>query len=325
MTIKTTIILSAIAAFFISVALGPVVIPILRRVKAGQTEREDGPQSHLVKTGTPTMGGFIFLISFVLCAGFFCFKYTELLPIVLLTVAFAVVGFIDDFIKVVLKRSEGLTVKQKLLLQIIVAAVYSILMFFLENKQFSVYIPFVNNTFNIGWLGVPILMFIIIGTVNGSNFTDGVDGLETSVTAALCAFFFAVSIGKNEGYSIAAVIMFGALLGFLVYNLNKARVFMGDTGSLALGGFVAAFAHALKLELYIPIIALIYFAEVISVIIQVLYFKKTGGKRFFRMAPLHHHFELGGWKDKEKWAEAKVVGVFTIVTVLLCAVAYIFV
>lgn len=316
---KTTIILSALAAFALSAVLGPIVIPILRKVKAGQTEREDGPESHLKKTGTPTMGAFIFLIAYLVVSLCFVVKYTEMLPILLLTLALAVVGFMDDFIKVVLKRSEGLTPLQKMALQIIVAAVYSILCFAKEGKQFTVMIPFVKNSFSMGWIGVPILMFIIIGTANGSNFTDGVDGLETSVTAVLAAFFFAVGLSKGIGLALPGAIMFGALMGFLLYNVNKAKVFMGDTGSLALGGFVVAYAHAMGLELYIPIVALIYFAEVLSVIIQVSYFKATKGKRIFRMAPIHHHFELGGW------SETKVVGVFTIVTMVLCAVAFIFV
>lgn len=316
---KTIMIIAGLVAFFVSACLGPVVIPVLRRVKAGQTEREDGPQSHLKKTGTPTMGAFIFLISFFLVSLYFVIKDMRILPIILLTLAFAIVGFMDDYIKVVLKRSEGLTVKQKMALQVVVAAVFSIWSYISEGQQFTVLIPFVNSTVSMGVLGVPVFMFIIIGTVNGSNFTDGVDGLETSVTAALTAFLFAVALGKEAGLAIPAVIMFGALMGFLLYNVNKAQVFMGDTGSLALGGFVVAYAHMLKLDLYLPLIALVYFVEVISVIIQVLYFKATHGKRFFRMAPIHHHFELGGW------SETKVVGIFTIVTIVICAIAYIFV
>lgn len=316
---KTFLILSGLIAFTISACLGPVVIPILRKVKAGQTEREDGPESHLKKTGTPTMGAFIFLISFFVVAGFGAVKYKGILPVILLTLAFAIVGFMDDYIKVVLKRSEGLTVIQKMALQVVVAAVFSIWCFISEGQAFTVFIPFVNKTLSMGFLGVPIFMFIIIGTVNGSNFTDGVDGLETSVTAAITAFLFAVALGKEAGLAIPAVAMFGALMGFLIYNVNKAQVFMGDTGSLALGGFVVAYAHMLKLDLYLPLIALIYFVEVISVIIQVLYFKATHGKRFFRMAPIHHHFELGGW------SETKVVGIFTIVTMVVCAISFLFV
>lgn len=182
------------------------------------------------------------------------------------------------------------------------------------------YVPFTKGmTLHLGWAAIPVGLFILVGTVNGSNFTDGVDGLETSVTSVLAAFFMVAAIGMKVEIAPIAATVLGALLGFLLYNVNKALVFMGDTGSLALGGFVVSSAYALKLELYLPIIALVYFVEVLSVIIQVLYFKATHGKRIFRMAPIHHHFELGGW------SEAKVVGVFTIVTVVLCAIALLFI
>lgn len=318
---KTTVIIAMLLSFALSAILGPLVIPVLRRVKAGQTEREDGPQSHLTKTGTPTMGAFIFLISFLVVSLIFAFKYPATVPVVLVTLAFAIVGFGDDFIKVVLKRSEGLTPIQKAALQLVVSIVYCI---WIQMSQggFNMLVPFTNMTITLPvWLGYPVFVFIIVGTVNGSNFTDGVDGLETSVTAALCMFFLLLAFIRGDAKSIApsAAIMFGALLGFLIYNLNKAQVFMGDTGSLALGGFVVACAFHYNLGLYLPMLALIYFVEVLSVIIQVGYFKLTHGKRIFRMAPIHHHFELGGW------SETKVVGVFTIVTIILGAITLIFV
>ena len=318
---KNTFIIAGLISFAISALLGPAIIPLLKRIKAGQTEREDGPRSHLKKTGTPTMGAFIFLIAFLAVSLYFAGIYPEIMEVILLTAGFAIVGFCDDYIKVVLKRSEGLTPLQKMGLQILVAGAYAVWCYFKHGKSFEVLIPFVGNgrMVSLGIIGIPILMFIIIGTVNGSNFTDGVDGLEASVTAAICAFLFIVALSKSEGVSVVSVIMFAALLGFLLYNVNKAKVFMGDTGSLALGGFVAASAHLLKLELYLPIICLVYFVEVLSVIIQVLYFKATHGKRIFRMAPIHHHFELGGW------SETKVVGVFTIVTVVLTAICLLFV
>ena len=317
---KTLLILLGLCSFVLAAALGPVIIPLLKKLKARQTEREDGPESHKSKTGTPTMGAFIFLIPFFAVSIYFAIVDSGVRPILFLTLAFAVVGFMDDFIKVVLKRSEGLTPIQKFGLQIIAALVYVVWSYMHEGLSFTALIPFVvGKTITIGWIGIPILMFIILGTVNGSNFTDGVDGLEATVTAALCVFFMAISIeqGKSE-LAGPTIVMFGALIGFLIYNVSKAQVFMGDTGSLALGGFVAAYAHSLNLELYLPMIAIIYFAEVVSVILQVLYFKKTGGKRLFRMAPIHHHFELGGW------TETKVVGVFTIVTIIACAVTFIF-
>ncbi|MBO7600744.1 MAG: phospho-N-acetylmuramoyl-pentapeptide-transferase [Lachnospiraceae bacterium] len=314
-----TEIISGLAAFLLSAVLGPVVIPVLRRIKAGQTEREDGPESHLKKTGTPTMGAFIFLIPFITVFTVVSFKEPGLLPVLFLTIGFAVVGFVDDFIKVVLKRSEGLTPAQKMALQIVVAAAYSVLCYFKAGGEFRFLIPFTTGYATLGWIGIPILAFIVIGTVNGSNFTDGVDGLEASVTAAICAFLFVVGKMYAPFASTASAVMFGALMGFLLYNVNKAKVFMGDTGSLALGGFVVAVAHILNLEFYLPFICLIYFAEVLSVIIQVSYFKITHGKRVFRMAPIHHHFELGGW------SETKVVCVFTIVTMVICAFCLLFI
>ncbi|MCQ2523458.1 MAG: phospho-N-acetylmuramoyl-pentapeptide-transferase [Lachnospiraceae bacterium] len=319
---KVTVIVSMLLSFALSAILGPRVIPILRRVKAGQTEREDGPASHLNKTGTPTMGAFIFLIAYTVVSLFLVAKYPATIPVLILTLAFSLVGFCDDFIKVVLKRSEGLTPVQKAALQLVVSVIYCVWIH-LSTGGFTMLVPFTNNMMVTlpAWLGYPVFVFIIVGTVNGSNFTDGVDGLETSVTAALCMFFLLVSFIKGEEGSIApaAGIMFGALLGFLIYNLNKAKVFMGDTGSLALGGFVVACAFHYNLGLYLPLLALIYFVEVLSVIIQVGYFKLTHGKRIFRMAPIHHHFELGGW------SETKVVGVFTIVTIMLGAFTLLFI
>ncbi len=313
-------ILAGLAAFVVAVVCGKLIIPVLIRIKAGQTEREDGPQSHLKKTGTPTMGGFIFLIAATGVMIYFAVKDISVLPVLLLTWAFAGVGFIDDFIKVVLKRSEGLTPLQKMGLQIVVALAFVLFLYFNKNYDFLPYIPFAGGmTVSVGIFAVPIAVFIIVGTVNGSNFTDGVDGLEASVTIAILAFYLLVSFvrGDNTVMGITSVFI-GALFGFLVFNVNKAKVFMGDTGSLALGGLVAGLAYMLHMELYIPIIALIYFAEVLSVIIQVLYFKATHGKRIFRMAPIHHHYELGGW------SETKVVYMFTIVTVILSAVAFAF-
>ena len=313
-------ILGGLTAFVISFLLGPAIIPILRRIKAGQTEREDGPESHKSKTGTPTMGGFIFLISIILADIWFTIQYPEIIPIVTLMMGFAVVGFLDDFIKVVLKRSEGLTPIQKAIGQLLVAGGYVAYLFMSGESALDMYVPFAGElTINIGWWSIPVFLFIILGTVNGSNFTDGVDGLEGCVTSGLCVFFLIATLGLKRDIASAPVIVLGALIGFLVFNIGKAKVFMGDTGSLALGGFVCGCAFSLGLQLYLPMIALVYFVEVLSVILQVGYFKISHGKRIFRMAPIHHHFELGGWN------EAKVVGIFTIVTIVLCAIALIFV
>ncbi len=313
---KNTIITAALLAFLLSIILGPIVLPILRKIKAGQTERDDGPESHLKKTGTPTMGAFIYLIAAFIVSAFFIKDYPDILPILLLTLAFALVGFIDDFIKVVLKRSLGLRAWQKMALQIIVAGVFAYYITVSNSYSYDAFIPFCGErTVNFGAFNIPVTIFIIVGTVNGSNFTDGVDGLETSVTSAMMAFFIIAALGLNSTVTVLPAIFLGALLGFLMFNVNKASVFMGDTGSLALGGLVTGLAYALNLELFLPIIALIYFVEVLSVIIQVVYFKITHGKRIFRMAPIHHHFELGGF------SEAKVVAVFTTVTLVLCAIS----
>lgn len=313
-------VLTGLVSFALAVILGKVLIPVLRRIKAGQTEREDGPKSHLNKTGTPTMGGFIFLIAATLVSLFFVIGDIKMLPALLLTWGFAGVGFIDDFIKVILKRSEGLTPLQKIILQTAVALAFVLWLYFGGDYEFLPLIPLAGGkTVSAGLFAIPVAVFIIVGTVNGSNFTDGVDGLEASVTIAILSFFLLASIVRGESTVTASSTVFiGALLGFLVFNVNKAKVFMGDTGSLALGGLVSGLAFALHMELYIPVIALIYFAEVLSVIIQVLYFKATHGKRIFRMAPIHHHYELGGW------SETKVVYMFTTVTVILSALAFAF-
>ncbi len=311
---------TGIASFILSVILGFALIPVLRRIKAGQTEREEGPESHKKKTGTPVMGGFIFLIASTVVLLFFVTKEPGILPVLLLTWGFALVGFIDDFIKVVLKRSEGLKVWQKFVLQIAVALLFVLYHYYVAEYRFAPIIPFSGGAvLSLGVVAIPLSVFIIVGTVNGSNFTDGVDGLEASVTTAMMVFFLLVSLAKGYGFaSVISIVFIGSLCGFLVFNVNKAKVFMGDTGSLGLGGLVAGMAYMLHLELFLPLIAIIYFAEVLSVILQVSYFKATHGKRIFRMTPIHHHFELGGW------TETKVVYIFTLVTAIVCAVIYAF-
>ena len=317
---KTTFLAASLVAFLLSIVLGPVILPILRRIKAGQTVRDDGPQTHLKKNGTPVMGAFIYLISATVVMLFFVKDYPGILPVYLLTIAFGVIGFIDDFLKVVLKRADGLRVWQKLVLQLIAAGVFCFYMTKSAAWSFDAFVPFMGEkTVNFGVLAIPVTMFIIVGTVNGSNFTDGVDGLETTVTSAIMAFFLVAAIGFKSGVAILPAIFLGALLGFLMFNVNKAMVFMGDTGSLALGALVSGLSISLHLQLYLPIFALIYFVEVLSVIIQVTYFKLTHGKRIFRMTPIHHHFELGGW------TEAKVVAVFATVTAVLCALSLMFI
>ncbi len=313
---NSTILMSVIISFAISVFIGPVGIPFLRRLKVGQTEREEGPQSHLKKNGTPTMGGILILISVVITSLFFVKDYPKILPILFLTMGFGMVGFLDDYIKVVLKRSMGLRAWQKMLLQIVVTGIFAFYLTRYTDVSLAMKVPFMKGVYlDFGWWNIPIMFFIIIATVNGTNFTDGLDGLLSSVTVLVATFFTVVAIGTHSGIEPITCAVVGALLGFLLFNVYPASVFMGDTGSLALGGFVAAAAYMMQMPIFIVIVGLIYAVEVLSVILQVTYFKLTGGKRIFKMAPIHHHFELCGW------SETRVVAVFSIVTALLCLVA----
>lgn len=302
-------------AFAISAVLGPVIIPFLRKLKVGQTEREE-LKSHLKKTGTPTMGGLMILAAVLITSLLFIKEYPKIIPILFLTVGFGAIGFLDDYLKVVLRRSDGLFAWQKMLLQIAVTGIFTFYLQNFTNISLSMLIPFSGGKYlDLGIWAIPLLFFVVIGTVNGVNFTDGLDGLASSVTVLAATFFSVAAVGTNSGIEPITCAVVGALLGFLLFNVYPAKVFMGDTGSLALGGFVAAAAYMLQMPLFIPIVGFIYMIEVLSVIIQVTYFKSTHGKRFFRMAPIHHHFELGGW------SETRVVAVFSIVTALLSLVA----
>lgn len=310
------IVISVLVAFGLSVLLGPVVIPFLRKLKMGQTERVDGVQSHLKKAGTPTMGGVIILVSVAVTSVFYLKDYPKIIPILFVTLGFGLIGFLDDYLKVVMKRSDGLFPKQKMALQILVTAVFAYYMVNFTDVSLDMVIPFTNGkTWDIGWLAIPLLFIVVIGTVNGVNFTDGLDGLASSVTVLVATFFAVVAIGTKSGIEPITCAVVGALLGFLLFNVYPASVFMGDTGSLALGGFVASTAYMLQMPIFIVIVGLIYLVEVLSVMIQVTYFKKTGGKRIFKMAPIHHHFELCGW------SETRVVAVFSIITAILCLIA----
>lgn len=311
-----TIFLPVLIAFGLSVMMGPVIIPILRKLKMGQTERVDGVQSHLKKAGTPTMGGVIILLSVVITSVFYIKDYPKIIPILFVTLGFGLIGFLDDYLKVVMKRSDGLFPKQKMALQIVVTAVFSFYLVKFTDVSLTMLIPFSGGYYlDIGWFAIPLMFFAVIGTVNGVNFTDGLDGLASSVTVLVATFFTVVAIGTKSGIEPITCAVVGALLGFLLFNVYPASVFMGDTGSLALGGFVASTAYMLQMPVFIVIVGLIYLIEVLSVMIQVTYFKKTGGKRIFKMAPIHHHFELCGW------SETRVVAVFSIATALLCLIA----
>lgn len=311
-------IMPVLLSFALSVMMGPVVIPILRKLKMGQTEREEGVQSHLKKAGTPTMGGVMILGSILFTSLFYIKDFPKIIPILFVTLGFGLIGFLDDYLKVVMKRSDGLFPKQKMGLQIIVTAVFAFYVVNYTDVSLKWLIPFSNGKYiDWGWFAIPLMFLVIIGTVNGVNFTDGLDGLASSVTVLVATFFTVVAIGTRSGIEPVTCAVVGALLGFLLFNVYPASVFMGDTGSLALGGFVASTAYMLEMPLFIVIVGLIYLVEVLSVMIQVSYFKMTGGKRIFKMAPIHHHFELCGW------SETRVVAVFSIVTAILCLIALI--
>jgi len=300
----------------LSLIFGKILIPILRRLHAGQSIREDGPQSHMVKSGTPTIGGLIFLSSAIVTTLITGNFKISVFMILFSTLAFGAVGFIDDYIKVVKKRNLGLRAYQKLFLQILTAVILIIYQYNSKNMGTDLYIPFLKDYRSIGFLYVPFIIFVIVGTVNSVNLTDGLDGLSTSVTI-ICLLFFNVVAIKFQRYEIAAfcLALAGALIGFLFFNKYPAKVFMGDTGSLALGGAISAIALLLNVPLILPIAGGIYFIETLSVIIQVVSFK-TRGKRVFLMSPLHHHFEQKGWHEK------KVVAVFSIAELILCIISY---
>ena len=306
--------LAVFVSFAVVVVLGPFVIPALRRLKVRQTEREE-LKSHQAKSGTPTMGGIMILAAVAVSSLIFGWRYHgHVIPMLLLTLGFGLIGFVDDFLKVVLRRSDGLIAWQKFLLQVLVTTAFLGYILYEGTTTLRILIPGGRYLW-LGWPAVPLLYLVVIGTVNGVNFTDGLDGLSSSVTIPVAFFFLIAAIHRGDGSAVVAGAVAGALLGFLLFNCYPAQVFMGDTGSLALGGFVAGMAYMLNMPFIILIVGLIYFIEVLSVILQVGYFKLTHGKRIFRMAPIHHHFELGGW------SETRVVTTFMVVTILLCVMA----
>lgn len=322
------LIYTIIIGFAITLLLGPLIIPYLKRLKVGQTIREEGPQSHKSKSGTPTIGGLIIIVSILITSLTAGVMNRDLLVALAATVAFGIIGFIDDFIKVVLKRSLGLRAYQKLVLQIVVALLLAMYQSRVSVMGTRVIIPFVQGSFTLGGITIPqyldmgilytpFIAFVVVATVNGVNLTDGLDGLAAGVTLIIAAFFSLIAV--NWGYTSLAIFagaVTGACLGFLRFNSHPAQVFMGDTGSLALGGAISAVAVLMNVSLIIPIVGGIYFAETLSVILQVVSYKLTG-KRIFKMSPLHHHYELSGW------AETKVVIVFWITTVILCLIGII--
>ena len=309
-------VIAVMVSFFVSALAGPVLIPFLRWLKCGQTVRDDGPAAHLKKSRTPTMGGILILFSVTVTSVLFIRDYPRIAPVLFLTVGFGMVGLMDDYIKVVCRRSMGLTAWQKLLGQLTVTCIFAWYLVNYTDVSLAMKLPgFSDRYLDFGPWNLPVLIFIVLGTANGTNFTDGLDGLAGSVTLMVAVFFSVVAMGTGAGIEPITCAVAGALLGFLLFNVHPAKVFMGDTGSLALGGFVAGCGYMLQMPLYIAIIGVIYLLEVFSVILQVTYFKASGGRRIFRMAPLHHHFELCGW------SETRITALFTIITALMCLAA----
>ena len=319
-----TYILSFIVAFGVAVIAGQILIPVLRRLKAGQSIREDGPTWHMSKQGTPTMGGLMFILAIavaIVAAGAEQIRMGNWnhVHVFLFALVFGVIGFVDDFQKLRHHANEGLTAPQKFLLQLAAAIAFTVLLRQQGYLSPNLYIPFLGVEIILPWVVYMVFAaFVMVGTVNAVNLTDGIDGLATGVTIPVALFYLAVSAwyGRQDLMVLSAALA-GGLSAFLIYNFHPAKVFMGDTGSLFLGGMVCGLAFALDLPLVIPIVGLVYVVEVLSDIIQVVYFKKTHGKRFFRMAPLHHHLEMGGW------SETKLFCVFSGVTLVLCVLAFV--
>ena len=310
-------------SFVASVILSLIIVPILRRLKVGQIERKEGPQSHLKKQGTPTMGGIIMILVIIALGAFMYLDYKKdqastaiaLLPLIGVAVGFGFIGFIDDFKKLVLKNTKGLSPKAKMIGLLIVAVAYSIVLIKVFNIGTDTYIPFFKEYIILPiWIYVPFAVLVMLATTNAINLTDGIDGLSTSVTVIIltCLTVISILLGIKE-VTIFGSILIGACLGFLLFNLHPAKVMMGDTGSLMLGGAIAGIALYMKMPLLLLILAIIPIIETLSVMIQVTYFKKTGN-RVFKMTPIHHHFELSGWKEN------KIVSVFSIVTLIFCII-----
>jgi len=317
-------IVSFILSFAATFLVGQLLIPLLRRVKAGQAIKEIGPKWHMSKQGTPTMGGLMFILGIgmaVVIAGWkemMAGSYTHLV-VYLFALVFGVIGFLDDFEKVAHHQNTGLSAPQKFLLQLTASIVFTLFLHNIGYLQFELYIPFLNITIlDIPqWLYIIFATFVMVGTVNSVNLTDGIDGLAAGVTMPVALFYVAASAWYGyQTMGIFAAALAGGLAAFLIYNFHPAKVFMGDTGSLFLGGTVCGLAFALNIPLVLPIIGIIYVAETLSDIIQVTYFKLTHGKRIFRMAPLHHHLEMGGW------SEIKLFCVFSGITMMMCILAF---
>lgn len=309
---------ATIVSCVIVLLLGIVVIPALKTFKFGQSIREEGPQSHLKKSGIPTMGGIMFIASTIITVLIVSPKITGgVIVAITTTLGYGLIGLLDDTLKIKRKKNLGLRAYQKLIGQVIFAFILVYYAYTNSNIGSMIHIPYTNIMFDLGLWYIPFMMFVVVAVVNGANLTDGLDGLSSSVTLIIGVFFVIVTYGLGmTDLSIFCGALVGGLLGFLRYNSYPAQVFMGDTGSLALGGAVSAMAILLKMPFIIVIIGIIYVLETLSVVLQVGYFKLTGGKRLFKMAPLHHHFELVGWH------ETKVVAVFSIITAVFCLLGF---
>lgn len=311
--------------FILTTIFSFIIIPILKKFKIGQMERDDGPQSHLKKQGTPTMGGIIIIISIIIVCCFLYYYYTNktlepvvaknIIPLLLITVGFGIIGFIDDFKKVILKNTKGLSPTAKIIGLLLVASCYTVFLTMVLKIGTDIYIPFFKTSITLPvWIYIPFAILVILSTTNAINLTDGIDGLSSSITTIILTCLTVIAIIYNvKEITLFGSCLSGACLGFLLFNIYPSKVMMGDTGSLLLGGAVAAMALYLKMPLILLIIALIPILETLSVIMQVLHFKRTGN-RIFKMAPLHHHFELSGWKEN------KVVSVFNIITLIMCII-----
>lgn len=312
-----------VLSFVLTAIFGKILIPILRKLKIGQNERNDGPRAHLKKQGTPTMGGIMMIITIIIMSIIYCFIDNKqgiipFLAVAIASLGFGIVGLVDDFKKVVLKNTEGLNPKLKMFGLLIISVIYTIFLIKYVNIGTDLIIPIINYNLVLPiWIYIPFTIFVMLGATNAVNLTDGVDGLAGSVSAIMITALSIIAMKlKYTALSIYGAILVGCCCGFLIYNFYKAKVMMGDTGSLLLGGVISSIAIYMKLPLILILIAIVPIIETVSVILQVLYFKKTGN-RLFRMSPLHHHFELSGWREN------KVVAVFSIITLISSAIAVI--
>jgi len=309
-------VIAFVGTFILALIAGPIIIPLLKRLKFGQTVREDGPATHLKKTGIPTIGGLIFLIPMAIVSLIFAPRYPKIVPMLLVTAGFGAIGFVDDFLKVVKKKPDGLNPRQKTFGLILVSTAFAVYVAYSPDLGTGMIIPFLGIDAVVElpvWLFIPLIIFIMNAITNSVNMTDGVDGLAAGVTLIVAVFFTIVAMVKPEWefVKLFCSIMAGGCLGFLAFNIYPAKVFMGDTGSLALGGTLGAASVVMKMPWILVVVGAIYAVETLSVILQVASFKMRG-KRIFKMAPLHHHFELSGWK------ETKVTTVFWLITIVLC-------